>query len=418
MWLLAPAVAVANPAQLFAQGVGAFHSGDFASALRYFQQAHAAGFNLPTLYFNLGASLYKLGRYAEAEDAFRECARDPNWASLANYNAGLSAYKRGQRTAAAGYFERAWRLADSTKVRALALTMLERTDLAASRRPRGLLALNLGYNDNVALSADNQTLQTSSEGDRFSELLASATGRWGSRAGALNWDASLYDLRYARLADNNITSVTVGVGKPAKFEPWYTDISAQEEYALRDGHPFQQIFTLRVEGTREHPDQSDLRLGAEVSSIDALDDNFAFLDGSSQQVDASIARRIGDGRARLGVAIERNRRADLANGVEFFSFSPTHYSVRFVGSWPLAEYVRWEPIVRYTRSRYADPDRRASGVVATREDRARQLALRATYRLTAAWRLLGEFSYIDNRSNFPEFSYSQRAAWIGMTRRF
>lgn len=418
LWFLASVAGAATGDQLFAQGVGAFKNGNFDLAVIYFQQARAAGLDLPTLYFNLAASLYKLGRYAQAEEAFRMCARDPLWSSLANYNAGLAAYQRGQRAAAADYFKYASRIGDSDEVRGLALAMLERVDPAASREPRGTLTVNAGYNDNVTLSADSQTLAASSESDYFSEVLASATGWWGKNSRTLRWDASLYDLRYRELSGNNITSVALGVGKPSRVASWYSNFGGQWEYVLRNGRRFQQIGSLRVTGIRDRQNGGDLRLGAQVSVIDALDSEFAFLDGSRQEIEASIGQRVGAGHTRFAFGIERNDRADLAIANEFFSFSPLRYRVSFAGSWPVRGYWRFQPSVSYTRSRYADADLRASGMVATREDDERQVTLRASYRLTDFWRLFGDYTYTDNRSNFPEFSYSQHVISLGASRPF
>ena len=418
LWFLASVAGAATGDQLFAQGVGAFKNGNFDLAVIYFQQARAAGLDPPTLYFNLGASLYKLGRYAQAEEAFRQCARDPLWASLANYNAGLAAYQRGQHVAAADYFKHASRTGDSDEVRGLALAMLERVDPAASREPRGTLSVNAGYNDNVILSADSQTLSTSGESDYFSEALATATGWWGKNARTLRWDASLYDLRYRELSDTNITSVTLGVSTPSRIASWYTSVGAQWEYVLRDGQHFQQIGSLRLTGIRDRPNRGDLRLNVQVSAIDALDSDFAFLDGSHQEIEASIGQRVGGGQTRFGLGIERNDRADLAIANEFFSFSPLRYRVSFAGSWPVRGYWRLQPSASYTRSRYADAEQRAGGLVATREDDERRFTLRTTYRLTEFWRLFGEYTYTDNRSNFPEFSYSQRIVSLGASRPF
>ncbi|HEX9810836.1 MAG TPA: tetratricopeptide repeat protein [Burkholderiales bacterium] len=418
LWLLASVASAATGDRLFAQGVGAFKNGNFESAVSYFQQAWAAGLDQPTLHFNLGASLYKLGRYAEAEEAFRACARDPLWAPLANYNAGLSAYQRGKRAAAADYFERAWRTADSDEVRGLALAMLERVDVAASRRPRGALSVDTGYNDNVTLSADNQTLQTTSEPDYFSEVLASATGRWGQDSQTLLWDASLYDLRYGELSGNNVTSITLGASRPSQIASWHTSVGAQWEYVLRHGQRFQQIGSLQLSGIRDRPNRGDLRLSVQLSTIDALDGDFAFLDGSRQEFEASIGQHVGGGQTRLGFAIERNDRADLATANEFFSFSPLRYRVSFAGSWPVRGYWRLQPSTSYAQSRYADADQRASGLAATREDDERRVTLRATYRLSEFWRLFGDYTYADTRSNFPEFSYSQRIISLGASRPF
>lgn len=417
-WLLAPAASAATGDRLFQQGVSAFKRKDFASAARYFEEARRAGLDLPTLYYNLGASLYKLGRYGEAEEAFRACARDPLWTPLANYNAGLSAYKRGQRAAAAAYFDRAWRLADSDEVRALAFTMLERTDLAASRRPRGKLTANIGYNDNVTLGSDGQTLQTSSKSDRFTEVFATATGLWGNDRRTLRWEASIYDLRYAHINENGITDIAAALSKPTKLGSWHASFGARWDYVLRDGDRFQQIASLQATGVHDRPDHGDVRLSLEVSRIEALDDNFAFLDGSRQQLDGSLGERVVGGTVRFGATLARNDRADLATSGEFFSFSPLRYGVWFAGSWPLHGYWRFEPRARYTHSRYADADRRVTGVVATREDDEKQLTLRTTYRLTPVWCVFGDYTYLDITSNFSEFSFTQRVISIGVSRPF
>lgn len=417
-WLFASVAGAATGDQLFAQGVGAFRNGNYQSAVAYFRQALASGLEQPSLYFNLGASLYKLGRFTEAEEAFRSCARDPVWVSLGSYNAGLSAYRRGDRAAAAGYFERAWRTADSDEVAALALSMLERVDTVASPRPRATLTVDIGYNDNVTLSSDGQTLLASSKSDHFFELLASATGRWGWDTPNLRWDASLYKLQYNELSDANITSVMLGASTPSKIASWHANAGAQWEYVLRHGQPFQQIGSLRFVVLRNRPNHGDLRLTATLSTIDARDDNFAFLDGSRQIVELSLGQRLAGGETRFAVGIERNNRADLATVNEFFSFSPQYFRLAFSGTWPLTGYWRFETSARFSKGRYADADRRVGGVVATREDDEYQLTLRATYKLTQVWSLFGDYTYVNNRSNFPEFAYSQRIVSLGANRPF
>lgn len=414
---LAPAAA-ADPADaLFARGVGAFKSGDFSTAVDYFRQARDAGLDTPALHYDLGVSFYKLGRYTDAEEAFRACADDPGWASLARYNMGLSAYQRGERTRAKEYFEDAWRTADNENIRALASIMLERLGVP-SRRSFGVLTADIGYNNNVTLTADNQTLQTTREADSFVEVLAAATGRWGAGSAAPRWDASLYNVSYRDLTDNNITELLLGASQPGTAAGWHVDAGGLGQYVLRDGHRFQQIASLRLEGTREMSDDREVRVGVMISAIHALDGNFEFLAGSRRQLEASLGWPLGGGRVRAGVTLERNDRKDLTTATEFFSYSPTRYALRLAGVWPFGSSWRIEPAVRYYHSRYADPDRRASGLVATREDEQFEVSLRAKRRLSLNWQLLGEYTYVHNVSNLAEFSYAQRVMLIGVTRPF
>lgn len=415
---LLPGMALAVPADaLFARGVAAFKNGSFSTALEYFQQALAAGLDSPALQYNLGVSLYKLGRYSEAEAAFRACARDPAWAPLAYYNMGLSADQRGAPAVAQEYFEDAWRTAETDEVRKLAAAMLTRRS-APPPRASGVLTADVGYNNNVTLTADNQTLQTTRESDVFTELLAAATGRWGSAPKAPRWDASLYNLTYRDLTENNITELLLAAAKPVSLAAWRFEAGAQWQYVLREGQRFQQIGSLRFEGTYELPNQRDVQVGLLLSSIDALDGDFEFLAGSRQELDIATRQPAGRGRLRSAITLERNERNDLTTANEFFSYSPTRYGLRFDGSWSIGMGWRFEPTAHYSYSRYADPDRRADGLVTTRADKNFELSLRVRRRLAGDWRLIGEYAYVRNASNLAEFSYSQNVLLIGISRPF
>lgn len=412
----APMAYAATGKDLFTQGVGAFKRGNFAGALGAFRKAAAAGLDTPALHYNLGSTLYKLGRYAEAEAAFRACIRDPKWAALAHYNMGLAAYQRGERTQAARYFERAEATADSDEVRALARAMRERLDPPG--RPRtGVITLSAGYNDNVTLTADGQTLQTARASDAFAELWASTSGSWGKASGGPRWDASLYSLNYVDLSENSLTQLLLGAALPGAAGQWHTDVRGQWQYALLQGNALQQIASVRLEGARHWPTLGTLRIGLTFSAIDALDENFAFIAGARQVLGASLARPSGSGQIQAGVVVERNDRDDLATAEEFYSFSPTRYGVWFQGSWPTGTRWRLEPTARYYDSRYADEERRADGLRAQRNDDEHELTLRARYRLTTDWEVLGEHTYLQHRSNFAEFSYTQRVTLFGVSRR-
>lgn len=412
--LLASAAWADSNNALFARGVAAFKSGSFSTAVKYFQQALAAGLDSPALQYNLGVSLYKLGRYAEAEAAFRLCARDRAWAPLAYYNMGLSANQRGAHSDARKYFEDAWRTADTDEVRALAGAMLDRKD-APPARVRGVVTADVGYNDNVTLTTNNQTLQTTREADSFAELLAAATGRWGAAANAPRWNASLYNVSYRDLAENNITEMLLAAAKPLAVAAWRLEAGPQWQYVLRDGQRFQQIASLRFDGIRDLPNQRDVQVSLLLSSVDALDSDFEFLAGSRQELNLSTRQPAGHGQLRSAITWERNNRKDLSIADEFFSYSPMRYGLRFDGSWSAGSDWRFEPTMRYYRSRYADPDRRADGLVTTRADKQFELSLRLKRRFASDWQLIGEYNYIHNTSNLPEFSYLQNAVLIGIS---
>lgn len=395
----------------FGDGVKAFHRGDYAAAAKRFEQALAAGLDTPALRYNLGASLYKLGRYAEAEAAFGAIAADPAWSALAWYNMALSAHQRGADARAREYAENARRNAAAGEVRTLAAALLER--LGAGRRSaRGRVQIYLGHDSNVTLTADDQTLEATRMADAFLQLQASADGDLGT--GGARWEASLYSVNYRDLSDNDITQLRLGASRPVDYAGWQWDAGVRWRYLWLAGQGLQQVGTLALEGTRALERQRELRAEAQVSTIDTVDSAFEFLDGSRQQLDLSLGQPVGGGWLSTGLSWERNNRADLATGADFFSFSSTRYGAWASGSWPLAAAWRLEPYAIYYRARYADAELRAGVPSGTRTDAHLELALRARRQLSAAWELLAEYVYIENDSNLRDFNYNQRLILLGL----
>src|SRR5258708_10222243 len=121
-----PAGAATQGAQAFDQGIQAFHAGDYPAALQSFLDAQRAGLDTPGLHYNLGATYYRLDRYAEAEHEFQVLVRDPGWAALAHYNLGLIAQRMGRPQQAIEHFEQAHRTTSDLNLRTLPATALER----------------------------------------------------------------------------------------------------------------------------------------------------------------------------------------------------------------------------------------------------------------------------------------------------
>src|SRR5712691_13328660 len=127
-----PVGAAAPGEQALDQGIKAFRAENYQAALQSFLDARRAGLDTPGLRYDLGATYYRLGRYAEAEREFQALARDPEWAPLAHYNLGLTAQRMGRERQATEYFEQAHRTTTDPNLRALAATALERLGRAGS----------------------------------------------------------------------------------------------------------------------------------------------------------------------------------------------------------------------------------------------------------------------------------------------
>jgi tetratricopeptide (TPR) repeat protein len=139
----------------FAAGSAAFARQDNRLALTEFLAAIEAGSVGPAVHYNVAVCYFRLGEYDLAESAFRVLQRDfPQMRSLADYNIGLTLFRRDRWSAARDYFARA-ALAEDEQIAALANAMLVRLPLAGPVQASGawtrVIDIRFGDDDNVAL---------------------------------------------------------------------------------------------------------------------------------------------------------------------------------------------------------------------------------------------------------------------------
>jgi len=109
----------------FDQGNAAFRNGSYAAALASYNDALVNGKNTPRLHYNMGLAHLRLGQYAEARQAFTVSAEDEGLAALSYYQLGVLAHKDGDKDAAASWFDKSRRMADSEKLREMSIDALE-----------------------------------------------------------------------------------------------------------------------------------------------------------------------------------------------------------------------------------------------------------------------------------------------------
>ena len=91
-------------------GVQAYEAQDYDGAIGHFTDALLDAPNDPLLHFDLGAALYKGGRFDEAQAAFEQAAagaQDPELAHSALYNLGNSLFNLGKLEEAVAAYEEA-----------------------------------------------------------------------------------------------------------------------------------------------------------------------------------------------------------------------------------------------------------------------------------------------------------------------
>lgn len=99
--LLLPLTVLADStAHLIEEGNIAYLAGEYDRALSTYEEASVAAPESPVIYFNKGATLYQMGDYAAATDAFEKAAlkaRDLQLEAKSKFNLGNCAFREGER---------------------------------------------------------------------------------------------------------------------------------------------------------------------------------------------------------------------------------------------------------------------------------------------------------------------------------
>ncbi len=414
-----PVGAAADGALAAERGVAAFRAGDYQAALQLFLDALAAGLDTPGLRYDLGATYYRLGRYAEAEREFQALAPDPRWAPLAHYNLGLTAQRAGRPQQAMEYFEQAYRTTTDPNLRTLAATAFERLGGAPpSPQTSAVISLAGGYDSNATLSPDAAAVGVSHQGDRFVEASAAASHRLAGNT-ERGWFAhgSLLLRKYGDLSQFDVTGSRAGLSYERDSERVQTGVAAYVDTAYIGRDRLEQVASIDAQTRWRLDTGGELRGRYQFGHI-AGGGGFEYLEGRQQRLSADAGFTLASALLRVGYQLELNHRRDLQQGSEFFSASPTRHSLfatvalRNVGGWQAD--ARGE----YRVSRYGDPNLIDGGALGTlevtRKDQRYGFALRANRSLTPLWRAFVDYSYYRNQSNLDTFDYSRQQLMAGI----
>ncbi|MDR9437726.1 MAG: tetratricopeptide repeat protein, partial [Thiohalophilus sp.] len=403
---ITPALAATAGQSEFDQGLKAAQSGRHQQAIKAFLQAQQAGFDKPALHYNLGVSYFRLGDYARARQQFERLTRDPQWAALAHYNLGLVARRLDDSDRAADHFEQAYRRSDNTRLRALAATALDR--LPVSRRDAGTTVsatVAAGYDSNVALAPDAETVNLSDNSDLFVEAGALINHRLSADRYLFG---GLHVRQYTDVSEYDQYSLRLGLNQLHTGQRWQLDVSGYVDTIYVDSSRFEQSLNVDVRARRPLAGGKVLGLRYQAGLIDG-GSRYAYLGGWQQRLGIDGWLPTDAGRLRLGYQLELNDRDDLTQSGEFFSYSPTRHKLFVVldrsgpGDWHYT--LRGE----YRYSDYADPYRISNGTITEvqREDHRYLAGVRGQRKLSEKTDLFLDYRYIDNDSTLEAYDYAR-----------
>lgn len=400
-------------AEDFAKGVKAFHSQDYETALRFFEQARSQNFADHRLYYNLGVTYYKLGRYPEAERAFRKLVNDPKMAPLAKYNLGLVALKQDRKQQAAEWFRKSLALSASSRVGRLSAEQLGRLGYAvptqgAEKSPGfAMVRGSLGYDDNVILQADVLSAATANKDDSFIELFAFGNKEIAQLGhNALQIEASLFDIRYAQLDAYNIDDLYLGAVLERNYDHWTLDTGLSQDLTFVGGKGLNRTATVQVAGMRNLAESRRLNLRYKLSRIDAVGTAYGYLAGWRHQIQVDSTLKVGRQRLKFSYRFEYNDRKDLQAPL-FTSYSPTRHDLGVRSVFPMASRLKGSLELRYRYSHYHDASQQFDGSYITRSDKRYRLTAKAIYSLNKRSDLTAQYTYTDNLSNLAVEQYTR-----------
>lgn len=395
---LVPAIAHSHSAaalQQFDSGKQAFAAQDYATALNAFEGAVAAGMSGPAVHFNIGVCAYKLGRWERAETAFREVARTPEMAALAQYNLGLVALGAGESDEAARWFTQVERETSDERLKSLAAARLAQLPSPPERNWLAFGSLAAGYDDNVALISGGDVLGVSGTDDTFAELQLAATA---PLAGDWRFDGGLVLLDYTDLDSFDQLSINAGARYRMALREWAGEAGLQLTYATLDGNGFENKRMLLLQATRPLPDDWRLRVRYRFSDIDGLD-GFDGLDGTRHELGVRGLWRRGRWDVTVDYRFDKSDYADEALSFDRHQLSvDTEYELD--ANWTL------QASLAHDRSSYDLP---ANGS----EDRT-EIALAVNRDFGSQWRAFVRYAYADNQADLPEFDYDRNRISAGV----
>lgn len=405
----------ADDDEIYDEAVAAFEAGRNEAALAGFSRLHAAGRDDPALDFNLGAVLYRLEDYLPAIDAFERAAREPRLAALSFYNAALSAWRRNDRNAAAGWLERARNAAPepglAALIRELEATM---TPARSAPLPGGLAYAAIGHDSNVTLRAEDETLADAGQGDTWLELYGNfdyAPPRLS--AAAISFQGSAWLLAHEKLDEYDTALFRLGMTHGRDLGAWRIDVGAQLERTLTDGSAFSRGQLLRLEAVRALGADRRLRFGAETGRIRESKTEFGYLAGSRHAVEAESWWRLGTARLRAFYRYEDNDRRDFLEPV-FISVSPRRHELGGDITFALTGDNTARFGLRHRRSHYADANDLADGNPLRRKDHRTAIHARLSHRLGSGREVTLEWQYTANHSNIATYDYRQTGISLGL----
>lgn len=405
-----------------AEGVELFRAGSLAEARQKLVQAHKAGIESPSLYYNLGVVCYQLEDYQAAEGWFHRLLDGPEQA-LARYNLGLVALADGREQAAQRWFRSVLEGDAREKIRSLAAQQLARLEplqesaAIGTASAEGFISLGGGYDSNLSATPEDSP---SNQGSGFAELAAAGSLEYSlGEASWLSWDALGFSVNYPGDSRFSQQIVQGRMAMMAARGDWAFGVRPGISQSWLGGDQLETRLGLELLAYSRSCFMSNslsCRLSLAADRVDAANGYRAY-DGQWYQLRMSGRYTEGPVEAGAEYRLEFNNRQDLQAADYFASVSPIRHEwlldaeYRASPDWTLGA----EASVRY--SRYRDPNQwleAGESVVRRRTDLLTGLALFSEYTMDRHWLLRPQWLFRHQDSRLDIYDYQRHTLQVSL----
>jgi len=390
-------------------GVESYKINDNATALKYFESATNQGMKSVSLQYNLASSYYKLGRYEDAKNIFKQLNKMNEMQDIAKYHLGLIAIKQKNGNLARKYF---YAIESSGKDKKL-IKLSKKQLLALTEKEdkwKSAVFINLGYDDNISFVTDDSVLDKADsfyELFAFSDLLIS-----GKRKNGWLINASIFGISYSDTDINNENHFNLGLKRSIQLEDWETSAQLTLSKNTYGGDDFQTSSTLAIIGRKPIAKQQYLYLRYQAADIRSEQPLYDYLEGWYQRARIEYRHYSTRNMLQLYYDLEINNRGLLITSTDSYEYSPTRHTVRSLYTHIINKQWWLNGDLSYRFSDFSPSS------TIDREDDQLTLALSVDYRFDKTLKLTTNYQYINNVSTVDRYTYDKSIIKIGLSKSF
>ena len=395
---------VADPGAEWESGSAAFATGNYADALSYFELARDGGLDSPAVHYNIAVCQYSLNEYEAARETFQLIARRfPSMQGLAEYNVGLAERRLGNPVAAQRQFVNAYRHSDDEKIKTLAASQLTELEREIRAAWRGVVGVQVGHDDNVALRDSLGLPAGVSAESPFVDLFASLRGPIAGAAG-LELDSSIYAVTYFDADDYDQAELRLGALYTFDRGDWRLQGGLYGAAGTLGGSGFNREVNLDLRSTRYFNNDSSFEVRLRRDEVGSAESRFDGIEGSRSRFDLRYGWYGVTQALVIRLGLEDNDRLDpgVSPSRQLLNLN---YDVEIRDDWHLESTIAWR------NSDYDDID-------LPRSEDLFSAAVGLVYAVRADWLISGRYQYSKNDSTDPTFSYDRNQLTIGFQRLF